>query len=783
MKIESIIGQSIPRVEGKDKVTGRLTYLGDLQISGMLHGKILRSGHAHAKIRGIDASRAAKLPGVVAVLTRDDVIGNPRYHSHYGPVLKDQPIVALDRVRYVGDPVAAVAATGPEVAEEALELIEVDYEELPEVTDPEEALAEEAPLLHEKMELPRQGFVDLKDVDPKEGTNTCNHFHLEKGDVEKGFAESDYVFEDVFTSPATQHAALETHIAIAQFDQTSKLKIWSTVQNPFVIRDQMAALFKLPLSMVRVISLYLGGAYGSKLYPKLEPLVAALAYKAGRPVGITLTREEVFQTITKHAAKIYLKTGVKKDGTILARSCRIYLNTGAYAEIGPRVCKKSGYTAAGPYETPHLEIDSQVIYTNTVPAGAFRGFGVSQSCWAHESQMDMIARALEMDPLELRLKNLLDEGGEFATGERIHSFAMKECVEKVAAAVQWGKASPLSTPSKARGKGLACLIKATVTPSISSALVRLNEDGSAHVYVGTVEVGQGSDTVMAQIVNQELAIPMDQIFVVHSDTDTAPYDLTTSSSRSTFHMGRAVQLAAQDIKEQLACMAGPKIFGTSPDDVIFENQSLRAKNGDASGAISYGELLIKQFGIKGANLAGKGTVKTSAVNEKGEPQTSAFWFAGAGAAEVEVERETGMVRVVRYATSADVGKALNPLACEQQLRGAAIMGIGQALMEEMVYQEGLLINPNFLDYNLPRFLDVPEEIIPILVERPHPEGPYGAKGVGESGIIPTAPAIANAIEDAVGVRIKDLPITPEKVLSALQEQAARQPEATLTQTT
>ena len=775
MNIKSGIGQSIPRIEGKDKVSGRLTYLGDLKVKGMLHGKILRSSYAHAKIREIDASLAERLPGVVAVLTREDVIGNSRYHSHYGPVLKDQTIVALDRVRYVGDPVAAVAATCAEIAEEAVEMIEVDYEELPAVVTSEEALAEGGPLLHGKVERPQQGFVDLKDVGPKEGTNICSHFHLEKGDVEAGFAESEYVFEDVFTSPATQHVPLEPLIAIAQFDQTGKLTIWSTVQNPFVIRDQMAELFKLFLSQVRVISLHLGGGYGSKLYPKLEPLVAALAYKANRPVGVTLTREEVFQTITKHAAKIHLKTGVKKDGSVVARSCRVYLNTGAYAEIGPRVCKKSGYTAVGPYETPHLEIDSYLVYSNTVPAGAFRGFGVSQSAWAHESQMDMIARALEMDPLEFRLKNLLDEGGEFATGERVHSLAMKECLEKVATAIEWGKQSIPSSPSKARGKGLACLIKATITPSISSAVVRLNEDGSAHVYVGTVEIGQGSDTLMAQIVSQELAMPIDRIFVVHSDTDAVPYDLTTSSSRSTFHIGRAVQLAAQEIRKQLADIAGPKIFTSSPEDVIFENQTVRAKDGDPSGAITYDELLIRHFGIKGANLVGRGTVKTSTVNEKGEAQTSAFWFAGAGAAEVEVDPETGMVRVVRYATSADVGKALNPLACEQQLRGAAIMGIGQALLEELVYQEGLLINPNLLDYNVPRFLDVPEEIIPILVERPHPEGPYGAKGVGETAIIPAAPAIANAIEAAVGVRIKDLPITPEKILRALQKKAETQP--------
>ena len=779
MANESNIGKSVTRLEAEDKVTGRLIYLGDVPMPGMLHAKILRSSYAHAQILSIDVSRAEKLPGVRAILTRDDVIDNPCYDSHYGPVLLDQTIVALDKVRYVGDPVAAVAADTPEVAEEAVELIDVEYEALTPVLDAEQALAEGAPLLHTNIKRPPQGFADLQDVGPVEGTNICNHFHLEKGDVETGFAQSDLIFENVFSSPATQHAALESFTSVASFERSGKLTVWTTVQNPFVIRDQLAMLFRLPLSKVRVVSLYLGGGYGSKLYPKLEPIAAALAFKARRPVGITLTREEVFLTITKHAAKIHLKTGVKRDGTIVARECRVYLDTGSYAEIGPRVSKKSGYTAAGPYETPHIRIDSYLAYTNKVPAGAFRGFGVSQSSWAHESQMDIIARALNMDPLELRLKNLLDEGGEFATGERVQSLAMKECLEKAAAAIQWGRKSQPSGPNKARGKGLACLIKATITPSVSGALVRLNEDGSVHVHVGTVEIGQGSDTLMAQIASEELKVPIEQVFIVHSDTDTSPYDVTTSSSRSTFHMGRALQMAAQDIRRQLAEIAAAW-FKTAREEIEFENQAVKPRGAPISEAQTYNEILIRHFGLKGANLVGYGLMKTNAVDERGEYQTSAFWFAGAGAAEVEVDTETGMVRVVRYATAADVGKAINPLACKQQLEGASITGIGQALLEQMVYQDGLLINPNFLDYNLPRFLDMPEEIIPILVERPHPEGPYGAKGIGETALIPVAPAIANAIEDAVGVRVSELPITPEKVFQGLQKKQRARPQELVT---
>ena len=438
------IGRSVPRLESEEKVTGRLKYLEDLKLSGVLQAKILRSPVAHARIREIDTREAEKLPGVAAVLTREDILENAAYDSHYGPIYKDQTIVAVDKVRYVGDPVAAVAATRADIAEEALERIEVEYDELPWVLDAEEALAETAPVLHYKVEMRREGFADVGGIRPVDGTNLCNHFHLSIGDMEKGFRESDRVFENVFTAPSAQHASLEPHTAIASFDRQGdgpgRLTVWATVQNPFVIRDLLAEIFHLPLSKVRVISLNLGGGYGSKLYPKLEPLAAALAHKTKRPVAITLTREEVFQTLTKHAARIYLKTGVRKDGRILARQCRIYLDTGAYAEIGPRVSKKSAYTAAGPYDIPNVEVDSYLAYTNKVPAGAFRGFGVSQSNWAHESEMDIIAHALGIDPMELRRKNLLHEGSAAITGEALHGLALNECLDEVAAAVEWGNA-------------------------------------------------------------------------------------------------------------------------------------------------------------------------------------------------------------------------------------------------------------------------------------------------------------------------------------------------------
>jgi len=460
-----------------------------------------------------------------------------------------------------------------------------------------------------------------------------------------------------------------------------------------------------------------------------------------------------------------MKTGVKKDGTLVARQCEVLLDTGAYAEIGPRVAKKSGYTAAGPYKIPNVKIDSMSIYTNRPPAGAFRGFGVSQSAWAHESQMDVIAAALNMDPLEIRLKNGYEEGSEFVTGETLTGIGLKECVEKVASAVGWReKGERKSNGPLRRGKGIACMIKATITPSISCAVVKLNEDASATIYTGTVEMGQGSDTVLAQIVAREMGISAENIQVLGVDTDVAPYDLTTSSSRSTFHMGKAVQLAAQDLLNQLKQIV-VQDYGVPPDQVKFSNGRVQF----LETVLDYQEILFKRFGMQGGTLVGQGQVKTKVTHERGVKTTSSFWFLGAGAAEVEVDCETGKLRLVKYVTAVDVGKAINPLGCRQQLEGAAITGMGQALFEEIVFDNGQIVNPNFVDYVLPSLGDMPPSIEPILVEVPHLEGPFGAKGIGETALIPVAPAIANAIFDAVGVRIRDLPIKAEKIFLALEE--------------
>jgi CO/xanthine dehydrogenase Mo-binding subunit len=801
------IGKTFRRLDYETKVTGKAQYLADMILPGMCHGKILRSPLPHARIKNIDTSKALKVPGVLAVITRDDILHDEGIEPYYGPVFKDQTIVAVEKVRHVGDPVAAVAASTADAAEEALHLIEVEYEELPAVLEVHQALKPGGTLVHESVRIPESGFADLAELKPIEGTNVCTHFKLTRGDIQKGFAESDHIFEDTFTLPATQHSFLETHACIALVEPAGRITVWATTQNPFVVRTQLANIFKVPVSKVRVIVPYLGGGYGGKVYPKVEPITVALAQKAGRPVRLVLSREEVFYTITKHAAVIRMKTGVKKDGTLVARECEIHLDTGAYAEIGPRVAKKSGYTAAGPYKIPNLKIDSYSVYTNKPPAGAFRGFGVSQSAWAVESQMDVIAAGLKIDPLELRKKNGYEEGDRFVTEEKLRAVGLKECLDEVAKSIGWeekdrqgdtetrrqgdgeqrrqgdgeigrrgakeidrqkDRETRRQGDGVKRGKGLACMIKATITPSISCAVVKLNEDASLSIYTGTVEMGQGSETVLAQLAGKELGIPLQKIQVLGVDTDVVPYDLTTSSSRSTFHMGKAVQLAARDIMGQLKQTVVQE-YGVPEDQVTFAGGKIRLPETQ----LDYGEVMFKRFGMQGGTLVGDGQVKTLVKDEFGEKSTSAFWFLAAGAAEVEVDLDTGKFKLVKYATAVDVGKAINPLGCRQQLSGAAITGIGQAMFEEIAYDNGQLINPNLVDYVLPSLGDMPPVIDSICVEVPDRNGPFGAKGIGESALIPVAPAIANAIYDAVRVRIKDLPIKAEKIYLALEEQKGK----------
>jgi len=765
----SVVGQSVYRSDANPKVTGRALHVGNIEMPGMLHVAVLRSPYPHARILRIDKSKAEALAGVAVVLTGADIAKMPGVDPHFGPAFRDQPMLAVDRVCHVGDPVVAVAAADQRTAEDALQLVEIDYEALPAIFDVLDAVKKDSPLVHEQ-HRPAKAFADLAHVKAGEQSNICYQFKLRVGDVDKAFAEADRIFDDIFTSPPAQHVPMEPHVTLAYLDEHDRLNVWTASQSPSYVRTELAATFGIPMHRIRVRVPYLGGGYGAKLYAKLEPLVTALALTTKRPVRYALTREEEFLTITKHKVVTKIKTAIK-NGAITARKCEVYWDTGAYAEIGPRIGHKSGYTSAGPYKIPNVWIDSYCVYTNKVPAGAFRGFGVPQVIWAYDSQTDMIARALGADPVEFRLKPALDEGEKFATGTVVRSFGIKEAIHQAAQAIEWSKPKQPQSGAKRRGRGIAAGVKAVLTPSISGAIVILNADGTANVLSSTVEMGQGSETTMSQIVAEELGITADRVHIVQPDTDVTPYDTITAGSRSTYHMGNAVRLAAAKVKAQLCEVVAAKLE-VDPDDLAAGKGRIYVRGLEERG-MTVGEIFLAKFGSLGTTLAAEAVCQPTAAHmdpETGQSEKcTEYWFPSATAAEVEVDSETGQVKVLQLFSVGDTGTAINPRHCEQQLQGAALMHLGLTMFEEMIFDQGQLTNGSLLDYQVVSIKDMPQLVRPIVVQVPHEDGPFGAKGAGETGALTVAPAIANAIEDAVGVRIRDLPITPEKVLRALAE--------------
>ena len=765
----SVVGQSVYRKDANPKVTGRALHVGNIEMPGMLQVAVLRSPYPHARIRRIDKSRAEALAGVAVVLTGADIARMPGVDPHFGPAFRDQPILAVEKVCHVGDPVVAVAALDGRTAEDALQLVEIDYEPLPAIFDVLDAVKKDAPLVHAQ-HRPAKAFADLAHVKAGEQSNICYQFRLRAGDVEAAFAEADRIFEDTFTSPPAQHMPMEPHVTLAYLDEHDRLNIWTASQSPSYVRTEIATTFGIPMHRIRVRVPYLGGGYGAKLYAKLEPLVTALALITKKPVRYALTREEEFLTITKHKVVTKIKTAVK-NGAITARKCEVYWDTGAYAEIGPRIGHKSGYTSAGPYKIPNVWIDSYCVYTNKVPAGAFRGFGVPQVIWAYDSQTDMIARALGADPVEFRLQPALDEGEKFATGTVVRSFGIKEAIRQAAQAIDWSKPKEARSGVKQRGRGIAAGVKAVLTPSISGAIVILNADGSANVLSSTVEMGQGSETTMSQIVAEELGISADRVHIVQPDTDVTPYDTITAGSRSTYHMGNAVRLAAAKVKAQLCDVVAAKLE-VDPEDLTAGKGRIYVRGLEERG-MSVGEIFLAKFGSLGTTLAAEAVCQPTAAHmdpETGQSEKcTEYWFPSATSAEVEVDTETGQVTVLQLYSVGDTGTAINPRHCEQQLQGAALMHLGLTMFEEMIFDEGQLINGSLLDYQVASIKDMPQWVRPIVVQVPHEDGPFGAKGAGETGALTVAPAIANAIEDAVGVRIRDLPITPERVLRALAD--------------
>ena len=741
------VGRSMPRLEAVAKVTGRAEYVHNLILPGMLYGKILRSTIARGRIKSINVAKARACEGVHAVLTGQDILSlipNP----HHGPAFHDQPILALDRVRHYGEPVAVVLAADPYVAHKALSEIAVEYEQLPAVYDEVEA-ATSPIFVHDELK-PASTFADLKHLVGRKDTNVALEYRLRRGDVDKAFADADHVFEHTFRSQQVIHAAFEPHVTVVE-PRSDGLVIHTSSQNPSYIRTEIARLLGWPENRVRVKVPFLGGGFGSKLYIKLEAIVAAAAMLVRRPVKIMLSMEEEFYTITKHAATVRIKSGVTKDGRIIARDCEVWWNGGAYADIGPRVTQKAG-TAAGPYNIDNVRVDSYQIYTNRPPAGALRGFGAPQLAWAYESHTDIIARKLGIDPLKFRWQNLLRGGQEQATGSILRDAPIEKVLERIATRLNWSAPFNRGEGRYRRGRGLAIALKAGNTPTTSTAMVNVNAGGSVTLYVGTADMGQGSDTAMSQIVAEALEISMEEVKVVHTDTDVTPYDMGTCGSRSTFHMGNAIRIAVEDVRNKLKVMVAE--LGLPPGS----NYSVK-------------EILQKRFGMEAGNIIGVGSYIPPHCAPDPEtgftPEIGPFWALGGTGAEVEVDTQTGHVRVIRLINVADGGKVINPEVAQTQISGAAIMQLGFTMYEHMVFKDGRVRNSSLTHYEIPSYRDIPlleNELIESMDNR----GPFGAKGLGESGTFGVSPAVANAIDDAVGVRLTELPITAEAVLRALR---------------
>ena len=743
------VGKPITRVDAEEKVTGRAIYGYDLVLPKMLYGKVLFSTRPHAIIKRIDTEKARRLPGVHAVITGKDV---PWTH---GETIKDMPFLAQGKVRFVGEPVAAVAAIDEDTAQAAVALIDVEYEDLPAYFSPEEACKPEATPIHEDYDSYRKADIIVPGPHP----NILEHFKLRTGDVESGFRESDLVLEQRYVVPPIAHTAMEPHSAHAQVDpESGKVTVWVANDAPFRVLTETAEALGLPKEKIRFINPYQGGGFGSKGAMKVEAIAIALAYHTnGRPVRVKFNRPETFvSTITRHEAIVYIKSGIKRDGTLVAREVRIYWGAGAYAEKSPTVCMKGSLTSPGPYRIPHVKVDGYAVYTNKPLAGAFRGYGVPQTAWACEQHMDELAARLGMDPLDFRLKNVFVDGDLSYWGERLVAVGLKETLLKATEAIGWGKKSDLSNQPRGTrmGKGFACIAKPTRTPTTSTAAVRIDTRGKVTILAGTVEIGQGCTTILSQIAAEELRVSIDDVSMHSLDTDAIPFDASTTSSRSTYHMGNAVKRAAIHAREQIAELAG----------------SL----GDTS--IPYGEVIRRKLGADGI-VTGHGSY-TFELGKDVDPQTghsehaSAFYMYATQAAEVAVDEETGRVRLVRMVAAHDVGKAINPLNCVAQIEGGLAMGIGAALHEELVIDDrGRVKNPSFLDYHLVTSLDLPK-LETIIVECPDPNGPYGAKGLGEPGLAPTPAAIGNAVANALGTRIYEMPLSPERVFWAIQSLAA-----------
>jgi CO/xanthine dehydrogenase Mo-binding subunit len=771
------IGKRIPKVDAVKKATGAADFTDDIPLPGMLYGAVKRSPHAHAKIISIETSKAKALGGVVAVITADDLP-----EAKYGlSGAFDYVILARERVLYVGDPVALVAAEDEPTAKEAVDLIEVQYEELPALFDTEEAWKPDCPVeLHpdfyeHRVVMPGGCSIDLMKEQNKK--NLCGYFRIRTGDLEEAFKEADLIIENRYTTQWMTPSPLEPDVAIAKAEPDGDVTIWGSNQCPYMVRTELSDAVQIPVSKLRLIVPYVGGGFGHKLELKAEAMATALAlHTGGRPVKVKWSKEETF-TFTSHPSVIYVKDGFKKDGTLIAREISYILESGGYGGWTNIKVKNSAFATIGIYKTPNMRLDAYGVYTNKPVTACQRGFGARQPIFAIENQMDIAAEKLGIDPFELRLNNCLEEGDINASGETMESVGIKDCLLKVRKAIEaWG---PLErgSDSKRRGRGIAVGNKYSLVPISACAIVKVHEDETVEVRTSAVDMGQGAYTVMAETAAEEFKIPMDRVKLARVDTAITPFGFGASSNTQTQITGNALRLACEDVKKQIFEKAA-EFLDVKPEGLDTRDSKVFVKK-DPESSIRIKELftympLAGMFLEKGGEFIGKATAYRTGTVAQTDPNTghttkmANYWGYSCQGVEVEVDIETGHVKVTRMVNATDCG---NPPGVEGQIEGCFSIGLGQGLLEEMVFDEnGRHTNATFRDYKLPSITDHPtfEKSESIIVECAHePDRMWGAKGAAEAPITPVVAAIGNAVHDAIGVRIYDAPITHQKILKAL----------------
>ena len=741
------VGTSPARVGGMERVTGRQAYVADLRLEDALHVKLVTLPVARARIGAIHADAARSVPGVRFVMTPAEL---PRPMPRFGPQRRDRPVLAVDETHYHGEPVAAVAAETRDAAEEAAGLITVDCEELPAVHTLAAAFAADAPLVQDPA---------LRPDDPLARTNVLREHHYGWGDLAASEREAEVVVEGTYTFPMVTQFAIEPHAFMAAPDGDG-MAIWSAIQHPYWLQRVIADVLALPLAKVRVHAPDPGGAFGGKQHAKYEPLLAFMAQATGRPVRLVLTLEETFQAVRRGAAEVSVRSGFRRDGTLVFRDIRSDYLIGAYADIADRTVAKGSYTSGGPYRCPATRIVARSVLSHTVPSTAFRGFGNPQQIWAVESSMDEAARTLGIDPLELRLTNLARPGERFLPDDRPADGDWAQAVERAADMIRWSDPTPAG-----HGRGLAVGLKSGPTTGLSYSTVRLLADGSVIVYAGTSDMGQGARTIFAQIAAEELGAPLDWVTVVMGDTAVVPYDQQTSASRSSVLMGDSILNACRDVQAKIRSMAA-RLEGIDADAIEVARGEVRV--GDR--VLPIRDVLVRGLGRLGGEVIGIGETRKEADPDHPLGGTAAFYEFNATAVELEVDRATGDITIHRFVTVSDVGKALNPAQVRGQDEGAAVMGLGHTLMEHYIFDEtGRIRNLGAIDYRIPTSMDLPLSMASDHIENEDGPGPYGSKGMSEGALLPVSPAVAAAVRDATGVVIRDLPLSPERVWRALQE--------------